>query len=103
MRAPGGSPKVPVSILPTSGQFAILPRSVTAIMFLSMVGGRMRHFEDFWASVQIATSMAQAMRKMSTDENARFKDRPRARLSVDVSGRITYTSRANAVTGRVPA
>jgi hypothetical protein len=60
-------------------------------------------FEDFWASVQIAVSMAQAIREMSPDENALFKDRLRTRLPADASGRITYTSRANAVTGRVPA
>jgi ubiquinone/menaquinone biosynthesis C-methylase UbiE len=60
-------------------------------------------FADFWASVQIATSMAQAIREMSADENARFKDRLRARLPADASGRITFASRANAVTGRVPA
>jgi len=59
-------------------------------------------FEDFWASVQIAVSMAQAIREMSPEENARLKDRLRARLPADASGRITYTSRANAVTGRVP-
>jgi SAM-dependent methyltransferase len=59
-------------------------------------------FEDVWAAVQIAVSMAQALREMSLDENARFKERLRARLPADAAGRITYTSRANAVTGRVP-
>jgi ubiquinone/menaquinone biosynthesis C-methylase UbiE len=34
-------------------------------------------FEDFWASVQIAVSMAQAIREMSPDENAQFKGRLR--------------------------
>lgn len=60
-------------------------------------------FEDFWSTVQIAVSMAQAIREMSPDEKAQFKDRLRARLPADASGRITYTSRANAVAGRVPA
>jgi ubiquinone/menaquinone biosynthesis C-methylase UbiE len=59
-------------------------------------------FEDFWASVQIATSMAQVAREMGPDEAARFKDRLRARLPADAAGRITFTSRANAVTGRAP-
>ena len=62
-----------------------------------------KDFEDFWASVQIAVSMAQAVREMNPDENTQFKDRLRARLPADASGCITYTSRANAVTGRVPA
>jgi ubiquinone/menaquinone biosynthesis C-methylase UbiE len=61
------------------------------------------NFEDVWASVQIAVSMTQSIREMSLDENAQFQDRLRARLPPDASGRITYTSRANAVTGRVPA
>ena len=60
-------------------------------------------FADFWATVQIATSMAQTIREMNPDETARFKDGLRARLPADASGRITYTSRANAVTGLVPA
>lgn len=60
-------------------------------------------FEDFWAAVQIAVSMAQAVREMSPDEQTQFRDRLRARLPTDAAGRITYTSRANAITGRVPA
>lgn len=60
-------------------------------------------FEDFWASVQIGASMAQAIREMSAAENAQFKNRLRVRLPADASSRITYTSRANAMTGRVPA
>lgn len=60
-------------------------------------------FDDFWSTVQIAVSMAQAIRAMSPDDKAQFKQRLRARLPADAAGRITYTSRANAVTGRVPA
>jgi SAM-dependent methyltransferase len=60
-------------------------------------------FEDFLGSVQVAVSMAQATREMSPNENAQFKDRLHARLPADASGRITYTTRANAVVGRVPA
>jgi len=60
-------------------------------------------FEDFLGSLQVAVSMARAMREMSADENAELKDRLRARLPADASGRITYTTRANAVAGRVPA
>jgi len=58
------------------------------------------NFEDFWASVQIAVSMAQAVREMTPDETTQFKARLHARLPADPAGRITYTSRANAVTGR---
>ena len=60
-------------------------------------------FEDLWGSVQIAASMAQAIREMRPGELAELKERLRSRFSADASGAITYTSRANAVTGRVPA
>lgn len=60
-------------------------------------------FDDLWDSVQVAASMAQAMRDMSPGESAQLRDRLRARFTTDGSGRITYTSRANAITGRVPA
>jgi SAM-dependent methyltransferase len=60
-------------------------------------------FEDFWASVEIALGMAPATREIGTEAKAQLKDRLRARLPADPSGRITFTSRANAVTGRVPA
>jgi len=59
-------------------------------------------FDDFWSSVLIAMSMAQAVREMSPDELEQFKARVRARLPADASGRITFTSRANAVKGRAP-
>jgi hypothetical protein len=39
---------------------------------------------------------------MSPEETVQFKNRLRARVPADSAGRITYTSRANAVTGRVP-
>ena len=59
-------------------------------------------FDDFWASVLIAVSMAQSIKEMSPAELEQFKARVHARLPADASGRITYTSRANAVKGRVP-
>jgi len=59
-------------------------------------------FEDFWSSVRIAMSMAQAVKEMSPSELEGFKARVHARLPADASGRITFTSRANAVKGRVP-
>jgi ubiquinone/menaquinone biosynthesis C-methylase UbiE len=59
-------------------------------------------FEDFWATVQIASSMAQVIGGMSDEDKAGFRDRLRLRVQADEAGRITYSSRANAVTGRVP-
>jgi SAM-dependent methyltransferase len=59
-------------------------------------------FDDFWSSVLIAVSMAQSVKEMSPAELEQFKARVHARLPADAAGRITYTSRANAVKGRVP-
>ncbi len=59
-------------------------------------------FDDFWASVLIAASMAQSIKEMTPAEVTDFKARMHARLPEDAAGRITYTSRANAVKGRVP-
>jgi hypothetical protein len=60
-------------------------------------------FDDFWASVEIAIGMAAATRDMSDSDKTDLKDRMRARVQADSSGRITYSSRANAVTGRTRA
>jgi hypothetical protein len=60
-------------------------------------------FDDFWSTVLIAVSMAQSVKEMTPAELEQFKARVHARLPADASGRITYTSRANAVKGRVPA
>src|SRR3569623_553207 len=59
-------------------------------------------FEDFWASVEIALGMLAASNAMSADDRTAIMRHLRARLPVDASGRVTYASRANAVTGRVP-
>jgi hypothetical protein len=40
---------------------------------------------------------------MSTEDKTGLKDGLSARLPADAAGRITFTSRANAVTGRAPA
>jgi SAM-dependent methyltransferase len=60
-----------------------------------------KDFDDFWASAQIAVAMTPSDREMSADETRQLQDRLRARLPAEASGRITYTSRANAVTGVV--
>ena len=60
-------------------------------------------FEDFWASAQLGLAMAQATHKVSEETIAQFESRLRTRLPADGLGRITYTSRANAITGNAPA
>jgi ubiquinone/menaquinone biosynthesis C-methylase UbiE len=59
-------------------------------------------FDDYWASIEIALGMSQPTREMGDDARAGLKESLRARLPADADGRITFTSRANAVTGRVP-
>ena len=60
-------------------------------------------FEDFWASAQLGLAMAQTTRMVSAETIAQFEHRLCTRLPADGSGRITYTSRANAITGNAPA
>jgi SAM-dependent methyltransferase len=62
-----------------------------------------KDFDDLWASAQIAIGMSPSLREMSAEETRRFQDRLRVRLPASASGRITYASRANAVTGVAPA
>jgi SAM-dependent methyltransferase len=59
-------------------------------------------FEDFWGSVEIALGMATASRGMTDGDRAELKVRMRTRVPADADGTVTYSSRANAVTGRVP-
>jgi ubiquinone/menaquinone biosynthesis C-methylase UbiE len=59
-------------------------------------------FEDYWASVEIALGMSQSTREMGVGAKTHLKDRLRARLPADTAGRVSFTSRANAVSGRVP-
>jgi ubiquinone/menaquinone biosynthesis C-methylase UbiE len=59
-------------------------------------------FADFWASVEIALAMGQGTHAMGAEAKARLKDRLSKRLPADAAGRISFTSRANAVMGRVP-
>jgi ubiquinone/menaquinone biosynthesis C-methylase UbiE len=61
------------------------------------------NFADFQASVEIAIGMGQGTRNMSAEAKSQLMDHLRSRLPAEASGRITFTSRANAVTGRVPA
>ena len=59
-------------------------------------------FADFWASVEIAIGMAQGTREMDVEAKTRLQDGLRNRLPANPDGTISFTSRANAVAGRVP-
>lgn len=59
--------------------------------------------DDFWTTGTLAGTIGAAVSALSEKDVATVKDRLRASLSADASGRITRTSFANAVKGRVPA
>jgi len=60
-------------------------------------------FDDVWATCLLSPSVAAVLATMASGDVDRLKERLRARLPADASGRITYGARANAIKGRVPA
>ncbi|HXR87814.1 MAG TPA: class I SAM-dependent methyltransferase [Stellaceae bacterium] len=56
-------------------------------------------FDDFWTSTIPGAS---ALAALPPDRLAELKERVRPRLPTDAAGRITYSSRANAIKGRLP-
>ena len=59
-------------------------------------------FEDYWEVTLLAASVAPTLGAMSPADRDRLKEKLRARVPADVSGRITCSGRANAAKGRVP-
>ncbi len=59
-------------------------------------------FEAFWASSTAMGHMRSMLEGLTADDLEQFKQRVKARLSVDASGRVTHQARANAIRGRVP-
>ena len=60
-------------------------------------------FDDFWTTSLMGPTVGATMATMPADQAAALKVKVRARLPTDAAGRITYSSRANAIKGRVPA
>jgi SAM-dependent methyltransferase len=60
-------------------------------------------FEDFWGAATLGASIAPLLKSMPADDVARIKERVRAHLRQDGSGRIRYGAFANAIHGRVPS
>ena len=60
-------------------------------------------FDDYWTTVRLGPSVGPQLRAMASDDLTRLKAIMRAHLTADAAGRITYSARANAVKGRVPA
>jgi SAM-dependent methyltransferase len=61
------------------------------------------NFDDLWANSTITGSMRPAIAGLAPGDVELLKKRISERLPADADGRITYSSRANAVRGRVPA
>ncbi len=59
-------------------------------------------FDEYWAASTASGSLRPTIAAMSAAEVEALKQRTRARLPIDTSGRITYSARANAVKGQVP-
>lgn len=59
-------------------------------------------FDDYWTTIRGGPSVGPQLAGMASEDLAFLEARMRARLSVDSTGRITYSARANAVKGRVP-
>ena len=60
-------------------------------------------FDEFWHASTRTGSVRPALAAMPPGEVERFRQRLRGRLPTDDQGRISYTSRANAIKGRIPA
>jgi ubiquinone/menaquinone biosynthesis C-methylase UbiE len=59
-------------------------------------------FDEFWTINLLGPSVSAAASGMTPADIERLKSKVRTRLPADSAGRITYSSRANAVKGRVP-
>jgi SAM-dependent methyltransferase len=57
-------------------------------------------FDDYWATVLLAPSVGPTLKAMTAENLARLRERMRARLTADSSGRLSLGARANAVKGR---
>jgi SAM-dependent methyltransferase len=58
-------------------------------------------FDDYWATVFGGASVGSKLANMPPADQARLRERMRALLPPDSSGRITYSASANAIKGRV--
>jgi len=59
-------------------------------------------FETFWSSISGSPGTRAAIEQLPPEHVATLRERLRARLPTDASGRIVYAARANAIRGRVP-
>ena len=67
-----------------------------------VVERRFVDFEDYWKTVLGGPSIAPALLSLTSGEIVRLKETMRGRYPPDAAGRIVYSARANAISGRVP-
>jgi SAM-dependent methyltransferase len=60
-------------------------------------------FDSFWKIAQTGPRLAASIAAMAAGDRQTLSDRLRDRLPADADGRITYSARANAITGDVPS
>jgi hypothetical protein len=60
-------------------------------------------FDEFWTTCLLAASIRPKIAAMASGDVERLKTGVHERLPADAAGRITYSGRANAIKGRVPA
>jgi ubiquinone/menaquinone biosynthesis C-methylase UbiE len=60
-------------------------------------------FDNYWSTIQGGPSVSRQLKSMTPEVLQTLKARMRSHLKADDAGRITYTARANAIKGRVPA
>ena len=118
---PGGAPAAPVGrVLRDCGSALPLPPSADisradALRDLwteaGLVSVEMREisvtrtfadFDDFWSATTGSGNLRAALNEMSAEQAAAVKARVQKRLPPDAQGRISYSSRANAIRGVVP-
>jgi ubiquinone/menaquinone biosynthesis C-methylase UbiE len=60
-------------------------------------------FDELWMTCQKSASLGALVAALPAPDRATLQEKLRARLPGDRDGRITYSARANAIKGRVPA
>ena len=60
-------------------------------------------FDSFWRIAQTGPRLAASIAGMSPADRQTLSDRLRQRLAADAQGRVSYSARANAIKGRLPA
>jgi ubiquinone/menaquinone biosynthesis C-methylase UbiE len=66
-----------------------------------MVERTFESFEDYWTTTIDGTLLKTSVAGMTSDQVAQLRERSRARMAIDASGRVKCEARAHAVQGRV--